>query len=235
MALNEKVVSDLNLDIPEGEAVDLLEYLLSLDDDDRTHPEQPKFDEVSDLANLIRARTWAMLVTPLTVLKNQEKNIKDILEKLSKDQSFDDIVYIKNDSDTYYFSNGIMSRSFAQIAVLVAEKDYAQAMANTIRERCQNIEPTQFSIFVNAPFFLTSRQVDEIRQTFENDPKFEDIKEFKLENNNDFFYSNKYAAHEEIVKKAQSQQFLEPRRSGPAANKKPSAHAPFEDKDDDRP
>lgn len=198
------------LDIPEGEKPELLDYLVSLPDVDVDLPPipeaknkpEPQMEEKTEeenkaeaLASFIRNRTKAAQVCPFAMLYSENEDVGEVLENFSGDEAFNDIVYIKGDKDTYYYSNKTMTEYYANIAILVEEKNDSRTVAHSVREHSKYPAPTPVQFFMKTPFFLSSSQLDQVRNIFKIDPNYEDIKEFKLDNGMEYFYSTLSLTH----------------------------------------
>ena len=199
------------LDIPEGEQPDLLDYLASLPDvEEDPSMEEEKAEEpgsteddgkteeekrIEVLAALIRSRSGAAQITPLALLCSEDEGFVEVLENLSKDEAYKDIVCIKGAEDSYYYSNKIMSDSFANIAVLVNEKNDVRTLAHSVRERSSYPALTYAEFFHGYPFNFSADQMEQIRETIKTDPAYEDIQVFKYQNA-EFFYSLRFIKHE---------------------------------------
>jgi len=199
--------SNSRLNIPEGEKPDLFDYLASLPDaeEDGTAPNlaqneaEPEAGEESNaqteetpenkletLVEIIRYRAKAAHITPLAFLK--EEGLTDALEELPNDEANKDIVCIKGDKDSYYYSNTIMTDSFANIAVRVEEKNDAMTLAHCVRERSAYPALTYSTFFDGYPFNFSPAQMEAIKGVIKTDPAYADIQVITLFCA-EFFYS----------------------------------------------
>ena len=191
---------DSRLDIPEGERPDLFEYLASLPDVDdadallpeetpETQPEGNPENKLQALAEFIRSRAKAAQITPLAIFRENDEDAVSILENISSDENYKDIVYIKSNKDTYYYSNKIMTDNFANIAVLVEEKDNLRTLAHCVRERSAYPALTYSHFFADYPFYFTADQMTVIKENIKNNPAYEDIQVIVYPEQAEFFYS----------------------------------------------
>ena len=206
---NVSAPPDSRLDIPEGEKPDLLEYLAGLPDvegedaamDSPLSNEENAKQEVSEiqaeekleitpelLAELIRSRAKAALITPLSLLQNEKPDVLEMLNTLSADEAYKDIICIKGDKDSYYYSNNIMSNSFANIAVLVEEKDDARTLAHSVRERSAYPALTYARFFMGYPFNFSAERMEQVKAVLKSNNAYEDIQTVSYANV-EFFYS----------------------------------------------
>jgi hypothetical protein len=194
-------------DIPEGEKPNLFDYLASLPDveEDETPPslagegaepeagegsnaqaEETPENKLETLVEIIRFRAKAAHITPLALLK--EEDLTDALEDLANNDAYKDIVCIKGDKDSYYYSNTIMTDSFANIAVRVEEKNDAMTLAHCVRERSAYPALTYSNFFDGYPFNFSPTQMEAIKSVIKTDPAYADIQVITLYCA-EFFYS----------------------------------------------
>ena len=194
------------LDIPEGESPDLFAYLKSLPDvegeeDDDEAVEEPAAVEKTEeqkkmeaLAEKIRSRTKDLhLVTAHAVLLSEDSEFPGTLEMLSRDEAFKDIVSIAGQKDTYYYSEATMTSQYANIVVLIEEKDYLYTVAKMVRYHAETYPaPTAERYFTDPPYNFAKPHMERVRRTLQNDPRYEDIKEITAENGKIYLYSTKH-------------------------------------------
>ena len=141
------------------------------------------------LADAIRDQARDAQIIPFTVLLSEDENAAELLEKISKDEAFNDIVRVKGDKDTYYYSNKVMSEVFATIMVFLSEGKHAHAMALTVRDRSKHKNPTPVRLYTEFPFFLAVAQIEQVEEIFKTDPEYADMKAFTASDGMDFFCS----------------------------------------------
>jgi len=215
MALEEKqsgtfeVPPLARLDIPDGEKPDLFDFLVSQPDpgidlsplpeekaeectpDEQAEEKNEDEKKVDALAERIRSRAKAAQITPFAMLYSEDEAVYEVFENLFKDENFSDIVYIKGDKDTYYYSDKPMTEYFATISVLVAEKNDPRTAAHAIRGHSKHPGATPVEFFKNYPYFFTADQIEQICETFKTDPDYEDIQTFSL-GGMEYFHSTLY-------------------------------------------
>ena len=196
------------LDIPEGKEPELFAYLTSLPDvdmppgyDDLSAGEQeeekvektPEQLKKEALANKIRSRTRNSDITAYALLLSEDSDVSTTLEMLSKDEAFKDIEEIKGQKDTYYFSNSTMTPQYANIAVLVEEKDYPYTVAKMVRYHTEKYPaPTDVSYFTDHPYNYSKPQMEQVRHMLQNDPLYADIKEVTSASGKIYLYSSEH-------------------------------------------
>jgi len=210
MALDEKnpipagsaaASSGSHADTPDEEKPDLLDYLAGLPDvemdtsfpneekkDPEPQPEEKAENRLETLAALIRSRAKAAQITPLAALRKEDSGVLEDLNALAADEAYKDIVCIKGDNDSYYYSDKTMTTSFANIAALVEEKNDARTLAHSVRERSRYPALTYAHFFMDYPFYFSASRMEQIKQALKADSAYEDIQVFKYANV-EFFYS----------------------------------------------
>jgi len=199
------------LNIPEGEKPDLFEYLVSQPESEVEFPpftaeekEKPapvpeeKVEDASQqpeaLAEFIRTRAKAAQITPFAMMLSNNKTVAEVLEKLSKDETFRDIVQIKGEKDSYYYSNKNMTEYFANIAVLVEEKNFTRTLAEMVRRHSKDLALTPIRHFLNYPYFYSKPQLDQISKDAKANPEYEDINDLEIDGLV-YFYSTQFIPH----------------------------------------
>ena len=193
-------------ELPEGEEPDLFVYLKSLPDakippnyegspvegNEEEAPEKTEEElKIEALAEKIRSRTRESQVTSLTLLLSEDSETPKILEMLSKDEAFKDIVHLEGQKDTYYYSDLTMTSQFANIAILIEEKDYLHTVAQMVRLHTKTYPaPTAESYFTSPPYRYPKAQMEQVRLMLKDDPRYADIKEFTSKEGDIYLFSS---------------------------------------------
>ena len=197
------------LDIPEGEKPDILSYLTSLPDvdvppgfktlDEDKKVKAPVIEKTEEqlkaeaLAEKIRSRTKSLQVTAYALLLSENSEVPSILETLSKDEAYKDIVFYKGQKDKYYYSNSTMTPQYANIAVLVEEKDYLHTVAQMVRYHAKTYpSPTAEQYFVDPPYNYPKPHMERVRKMLKDDPAYKDIKEVTTNNGKIYLFSTEH-------------------------------------------
>ena len=172
---------------------ELLDYLESLPDVDDPFPPSPAEAEPAPapektraqlLADFIRERTRAAMITGRLFLAQDEENIDELLEQMKADESCADIFSVEGAKDVYYYSEDHMAHNYAKVAMLVLEKDIPRMIAEMVRFNCEKFPtPTPLYYFKRQPYFLTMPQMKLAIAQMKRDPKYQDIQELTTVNN----------------------------------------------------
>ncbi|MCL2168860.1 MAG: hypothetical protein FWB74_02415 [Defluviitaleaceae bacterium] len=195
------IAPDPGLNIPEGEKIDLFEFLESQPDvnvelsplpeaenepaqDEKTKEEK----KIEALASRIRSASKVPQIVPFATLFAEDEGVAELFEKLFANEDYKDILHVQGKKDTYYYSHPTMANSFALIAVNLAEGDDVHTMAHSIRVQAKFPLLTPLDFFTSYPFYMSDEQIKLARAAFKTNPAYEDIKEIEHYNTL-FFYS----------------------------------------------
>lgn len=187
----------LKSELDNQEKPDLLDYLEDIKDiDDAPNSLSEEEIEVEEkteeqlLAEFIRARSNAAHLTSKSALEKEGQDLEELLRALSEDGSCSDITSIKGDKDIYYYSDECMSDNYANIAVLVEEKDFAKTIAEMVRWNGKTYPcATPLYYFNNSPYFYTDVQIERALDRIRQQEKYSDICELTTGNNKRYLYS----------------------------------------------
>ena len=179
---------------------DLLDYMQSLPDvpdpfpPSGPEPEEPPAPEKTKaqlLADFIRERCRSALLTPKSLIAQDEENLEELLRELAEDESCKDILTVQGQKDVYYYSEELMAHNYAKIAMLTLEKDDARTVAEMVRFNCKAFPtPTPVYYFARQPFFLDRERMNLVIAQMKEDPAYQDIRECKAEINGEpYLYS----------------------------------------------
>lgn len=188
----------LNSESDSQDKPDLLDYLEELEDTDDA-PNSLDEEEIGEieekteaqlLAEFLRMRSNAAYITPKSSLEKEGQDLEELLSSLSEDESCSDITSIKGDKDIYYYSDEYMSDNYANIAVLVEEKDLPKTIAEMVRWNGKTYPcATPLYYFNNSPYFYTDAQIERALDRMRQQEKYSDICELTTGNNKRYLYS----------------------------------------------
>lgn len=199
--INEDRLKEMDAFKPEEEVEekkDLLEFL-DEDFDEEEFTEDIEVEEeiiVEEIpkeilfSNYIRKRSNGAYLTSKKSLEEEEEDVNLLLEKVNKNELCKDIVSIEGDKDIYFYSNEYMSDNYANIAVLVEEKDLPKTISEMVRWNCEKYPcatPTYY--FKNSPYFYSEPQIQRALSVIEKDERYSDIKLLTTGNKVDYLYS----------------------------------------------
>ena len=180
--------------------IDLFDYMDSLPEvDDPFPPSEPEPEPESPpemlpcevLAEFIRERSRAALLTPRKPLAEEEPELDSLLQAMKETDSCRDIVSIQGKKDEYFYSNEVMANNYAMIAMLVEEKDLTRTIAHMVRFNCKTYpSPTPLYYFMRSPYKYTQAQLDHALDMILRQPDTQDIKTVTAFNGILYMYSD---------------------------------------------
>ena len=182
----------------EGTRTDLFDYLDTLPDvedpfpkmEEEPEPEQEELPEAQLLADFIRERAKAALLTSLTYLRQEIETIDELIPQMEADEACQSIRKIVGQKDTYYYDSDVMTDNYAMIAALIEDKDMTRTVAEMVRWNGKTYpSPTPVAYFMRHPYNLTMPQMQVALSNLEHHPEYADIKTFVSEKGNTFLYS----------------------------------------------
>lgn len=185
------------------EKQDLMDFLGDLDEDEvediKKQIEEEEAAEAERLkeipkevlfADFLRKRSNGALLTSMTQLKEEEEDLDELLKALEENETCKDIVTIQGDKDLYYYSNVYMSDNYANIAVLVEEKNLPKTIAEMVRWNGKTYPcATPAYYFENSPYNYTKAQIDRALSVISKSEEYSDIQELMTGNNMRYLYS----------------------------------------------
>ena len=181
------------------EKPDLLDYLESLPEvedpfepseepEPAQEPEEPS--ELEMLAQYIRARSAAGLLTAKSEMLKDSPELEEIFAQFADNEAYADIRTEQGNKDLYYYSTPIMAVNYAHMAMLAEEKDHCRTIADIVRWNCK-IGPacTDAYFFKNHPYNLTKTQIDVALNMMKQREEYADIAETESFNGVRYLYS----------------------------------------------
>ena len=187
---------------PDAAKPELLDFLASepeaendpfADQPTKTAPELPQLTPAQELADYIRARSAAALVTAHALLVSEVENADALLAQMPEDPQCADIVSRTGAKDTYYYSSANMSDNYAMIAQLIEDKDLCVMVAEMVRFNAR-VYPsaTPLRYFRRSPYNLSPEAIEQTWQTMQGKPEYSDIEELTNNENERFLFSTKH-------------------------------------------
>lgn len=169
-----------------AEKPDLFEYLESLPDvedpfepsveEPEEEPEEPS--ELEMLAQYIRARSAAGLLTAKGAMIKESPEIEEVFAQFEENEAYADIRIQQGNKDLYYYSTPTMAVNYARMAMLAEEKDHCRTIAEIVRFNCK-VGPacTDAYFFTNHPYNMTKTQIDVTLNMMKKRGEYADIQE----------------------------------------------------------
>lgn len=182
------------------EKPDLFAYLESLPDvedpfepsaQEEPLPEEEETGDLELLAQYIRARSQAGMLTPRKMLLKENPELEELLNGIAGSEACPDIRIEEGHKDLYYFSTPIMAVNYAHMAMLAEEKDYCRTIADIVRFNCK-VGPacTWAYFFMAAPYNMTKTQIEVTINTMKRREEYADIQETESFNGKRYLYTN---------------------------------------------
>jgi hypothetical protein len=106
-----------------------------------------------------------------------------------------DITYVKGRKDTFYYDGTIMTRHYAELDVMIQEKDLLYTIATVTRSDCFLYpRPCQFSKLMDVPFRMKMEELLSAEARMAQEPDYQDIHVVTASNGKKGFYSWSRAA-----------------------------------------
>ena len=180
---------------------DIFDYMQSLPDvedpfvpsaPEPEMPPEPEKTKAQLLACFIRERCGASLITPKSLISQDEEDIDALLNELWQDESCKDICTVEGRKDIYFYSDELMAHNYAKIAMLTLEKDDARTVAEMVRFNCKAFPtPTPIYYFARQPFFLDKERMHAVIAQMKTDDAYQDICECTTDvNGEEYLYSS---------------------------------------------
>ena len=197
----EEAAPEAPAEAPAPEKQDMFDYMQSLPDVEDPFPPfapeeeaapEPEKTKAQLLADFIRERCGACLITPRALIAKDEEDVDALLGEMAADESCKDILQVKGQKDVYFYSEELMAHNYAKIAMLTLEKDDARTVAEMVRFNCKAFPtPTPIYYFARQPFFLSKEQMALIVAQMKDDPAYQDIRECEAAVNGEkYLYSS---------------------------------------------
>lgn len=184
----------------EGKTVDLFDYMDSLPDVEDPFPpseEEPAAEPEPEkkpgevLAEYIRERSRAALLTAKKPLMKEEPELDALLEEMHTLDSCKDILSVQGNKDEYFYSEEVMAHNYAMIAMLVEEKDLPRTIAHMVRFNCKTYpSPTPLYYFMRSPYNCTKPQLDHALNMIRRHEDMQDIQSVIAFNDVLYLYSD---------------------------------------------
>ena len=155
------------------------------------------------LVEAIRQASKERKLTALSGLNSRFPLPEDLAEifpdgpasALEKAAEARDLRMLSGSSETWYFSNLIMTDTYATYLLRLEEKDTLRLIADTVRDESKTYpRPTDLRFFNDPPFSLSDSELREALGMMELRPEFADIKRSKASNGALYLYSNLHLA-----------------------------------------
>lgn len=115
------------------------------------------------------------------------------IKELKTREDFKDIYTIKGESAIYLFSEKYVTHNYANMLVMVEERDLLKLIAESVRNESKTYpRPTTIKLFTLRPFNLSKEDIEHVLEELKKREEYGDIKETKTSNGVLYLYSDKY-------------------------------------------
>lgn len=115
------------------------------------------------------------------------------IEELKSREDFVDICLSKGKEKIYLYSREHMTDKYAEMMLLVEEKDLFKTIAKTVRDESKIYpRPTDVRLFCKSPFKLTKEEFYEVYEQLRKNHDYKDIQETRASNNALYLYSDMF-------------------------------------------
>jgi hypothetical protein len=98
------------------------------------------------------------------------------LSKAREEAGVQDVVLLQQDERMYFYSEQLMTRSYAEAAARVCGADTHLIIAETVRNDSRTYpRPTPIAVFREAPFLFSQDVISQAIEEMSGDPKYPDI------------------------------------------------------------
>jgi len=101
-----------------------------------------------------------------------------------------DIVLIREGEHAYFYSDQLMSRTYAEASARACGDDACRMIAETVRSDSRTYpRPTATAVFKEAPFSLAPDVISRSIEELLGDPKYPDIRRVRASDGSEFLFS----------------------------------------------
>lgn len=155
-------------------------------------------DNISLMAEFIRDRSYSCKITNAENFFEEPflldvDEVLALIDELKARDEFKDLYSIKGSEAIYLFSGTYISYNYAEMMVMVEEKDLLKLIVETVRHESKTYpRPTDSKLFLCNPFKLSKEQINEVLDQLKRKKEYNDIKETRASNKALYLYSDKF-------------------------------------------
>jgi hypothetical protein len=155
---------------------------------DKESPEAAR--ALIDLGSRLNTEELQMLLEAFAARVREESRAARLLATAG---DFSDLRQIKGRETSYWYSQNLMTESYAGWAMLAREDDVAQTLVQCAREESRTYpRPLSAHSLSNAPFHLTAEALAEAFERIRESGEFPDIERLVASNGDVYYFSNKH-------------------------------------------
>lgn len=153
---------------------------------------------VDIVADFIRQRSASgALVTHGTFLQPpysiSEQELDDVMQAVFDAEECSDIVVCQGERERYYYSTQGMSTNYANMCVLVMEKDVCKTIAYAVRFECETYpRPYKVAMLTQDPYRFSPEEIEAALVAIDSHPDYADIRRVASSNDVDYLFSERF-------------------------------------------
>ncbi|MBC2855125.1 hypothetical protein H3N56_01275 [Cetobacterium sp. 2A] len=131
-----------------------------------------------------------LLKEPLSL---EASKLEDILQEMSADEEFKDILKISEKDKEFFYSSEYVSDNYAELLVSLEEKNLVKTICEVVRRESKLYpRPTALNLFKLSPFKGTDEELEKTLEEIEKNKEYEDVKTVSATNGVIYLYSDLY-------------------------------------------
>ncbi|WP_230514061.1 YdhW family putative oxidoreductase system protein [Limnobaculum parvum] len=164
----------------------------------RAEPQDSPADVVADFirqSSIAGALvTRSMLLAPPYLMSEQD--LTQVLEEMGYIEAFADIMQNAGTQDDYYYSTQSISVNYANMCVLVIEKDICRTIAQAVRFECETYpRPYKVAMLTQAPYFFEPEQVEAALTAIDSHLDYADIRPVASSDGQAYLFSERFMSY----------------------------------------
>ncbi|MFV0547196.1 MAG: YdhW family putative oxidoreductase system protein [Limnobaculum xujianqingii] len=138
--------------------------------------------------------TRSMLLEPPYSMS--EPDLAQVLEEIEHTEDFADIMLCAGARDDYYYSSQSISVNYANMCVLVIEKDVCRTIAQAVRFECETYpRPYKVAMLTQTPYFFEPEQIEAALTAIETHPDYADIRPVASSDGQAYLFSERFMSY----------------------------------------
>lgn len=150
------------------------------------------FIRQSSITGALVARS-ALLAPPYSMT---EPDLAKVLEEIGHTEAFADIMLSVGTQDDYYYSSQSISVNYANMCVLVIEKDICRTIAQTVRFECETYpRPYKVAMLAQSPYCFEPEQIEAALTAIDTHPDYADIRPVASSDGQAYLFSERFMSY----------------------------------------
>ncbi|MBK5143347.1 YdhW family putative oxidoreductase system protein [Budviciaceae bacterium BWR-B9] len=138
--------------------------------------------------------TRSMLLAPPYSMSEQD--LTQVLEEIEHSEVFTDIMLNAGTQDDYYYSTRSISVNYANMCVLVVEKDICRTIAQAVRFECETYpRPYKVAMLAQSPYFFEPQQIEAALTSIDTHPDYADIRPVASSDGQAYLFSERFMSY----------------------------------------